>query len=195
LWGVESPSGKLPVTFPKAVGQVPLYYNHVSTGRPPRAYNFDRDRAVDDRVDTELGFNSNYIDVEPYPLYPFGYGLSYTTFEYGKVELSTGKIRAGQTLSVRVPLTNSGDFAADEVVQLYVRDVVGSITRPVRELKSFRRIHLKPGESHIVEFALPADDLAFWNNEEKRVLEPGKFQVFAGGSSLAPRVGDFELVE
>ncbi len=195
LWGVESPSGKLPVTFPKAVGQVPLYYNHVSTGRPPRAYNFDRDRAVDDRVDTELGFNSNYIDVEPYPLYPFGYGLSYTTFEYGKVELSTGKIRAGQTLSVRVPVSNSGDFAADEVVQLYVRDVVGSITRPVRELKSFRRIHLKPGESHIVEFALPADDLAFWNNEEKRVLEPGKFQVFAGGSSLAPRVGDFELVE
>jgi beta-glucosidase len=195
LWGVESPSGKLPVTFPKAVGQVPLYYNHVSTGRPPRAYDFERDRNVDDRVDTELGFNSNYIDVEPYPLFPFGYGLSYTTFEYGKVELSTKRIRAGQTLAVRVPVTNSGNVAADEVVQLYVRDLVGSVTRPVRELKNFRRIRLKPGETQVVEFALPADDLAFWNNEEKLVLEPGKFQIFAGGNSLAPLAAEFKLVE
>jgi beta-glucosidase len=195
LWGVESPSGKLPVTFPKAVGQAPLYYNHVSTGRPPRAYDFERDRAVDDVVDTQLGFNSNYIDVEPYPLFPFGYGLSYTTFEYGNVELSTKRIRAGQTLAVRVPVTNSGDVAADEVVQLYVRDLIGSITRPVRELKGFRRVHLKPGETQVIEFALPADDLAFWNNEEERVLEPGEFQVFAGGSSLAPLAGEFELVE
>ena len=159
LWGVESPSGKLPVTLPKTVGQIPLYYNHVNTGRPPRAYDFARDNQVDDEIDSEQGFNSNYLDVSPYPLYPFGYGLSYTTFEYGPAELSTDKLRAGQTLAVRVPVKNTGDVAADEVVQLYVRDLVGSLTRPVRELKQFRRVHLKPGEEQVIEFALPIDSL------------------------------------
>jgi beta-glucosidase len=195
LWGVESPSGKLPVTFPKSVGQCPLYYNHVSTGRPPRAYEFERDRVADDKISTELGYNSNYIDVEPYPLFPFGYGLSYATFKYGDVELSTNKLRAGQTLAVRAPVTNSGDVAADEVVQLYVRDLVGSLARPVRELKRFRRVHLVPGETQVLEFALPIDELAFYNNEEERVLEPGEFEIFVGGSSLAPLAGKFEVVE
>ena len=146
LWGKESPSGKLPVTFPKSVGQIPLYYNHTMTGRPPREYDFDKDNAVDDLIDTDLGYNSNYLDVGPYPLFPFGYGLSYTTFEYGKVELSTNKLKAGQILSVRVPVKNTGTVDADEVVQVYVRDLVGSITRPVRELKGFRRVSLKAGE-------------------------------------------------
>jgi beta-glucosidase len=195
LWGDESPSGKLPVTFAKTVGQVPLYYNHKNTGRPPRPYDFDSDRTVDDRINTELGYNSNYIDVGPYPLYPFGYGLSYTTFKYGKVDLSAGKLRPGGTLAVRVPVTNAGKVAADEIVQLYVRDLVGSITRPVRELKGFRRVHLAPGQTLVVEFALAADDLAFYNNEEERVLEPGKFEVYVGGSSLAPPAGEFELAE
>jgi beta-glucosidase len=195
LWGVESPSGKLPVTFPKSVGQCPLYYNHVSTGRPPRVYEFERDRVADDKISTELGYNSNYIDVEPYPLFPFGYGLSYTTFKYGDVELSTNKLRAGQTLAVRAPVTNSGDVAADEVVQLFVRDLVGSLARPVRELKRFRRVNLEPGETQVLEFALPIDELAFYNNEEKRVLEPGEFEIFVGGSSLAPLAGKFEVVE
>jgi beta-glucosidase len=194
LWGAESPSGKLPVTLPKTVGQIPLYYNHVNTGRPPRAYDFARDNQVDEEIDSELGFNSNYLDVSPYPLYPFGYGLSYTTFEYGPAELSTGKLRAGQTLAVRVPVKNTGEVAADEVVQLYVRDLVGSLTRPVRELKQFRRVHLKPGEEQIVEFGLPMDSLAFYNNEERRVLEPGEFEVYVGGNSLAPLAGKFELV-
>jgi beta-glucosidase len=195
LTGVESPSGKLPVTFPKTVGQVPLYYNHVNTGRPPRPYDFARDNQVDDEIHTDLGYNSNYLDVSPYPLYPFGYGLSYTTFEYGPVELPADKFRAGQTIAVRAPLKNSGDVAGDEVVQLYVRDVVGSLTRPVRELKGFRRIHLAPGETQVVEFALSTDDLKFYNNEEQQVLEPGKFQVYVGGSSLAPLAGEFELLE
>ncbi len=195
LMGVESPSGKLPVTFPKTVGQVPLYYNHVNTGRPPRPYDFARDNQVDDEIDTELGYNSNYLDVSPYPLYPFGYGLSYTTFEYGPVELSADKFRAGQTIAVRAPVKNSGDVAGDEVVQLYVRDVVGSLTRPVRELKGFRRIHLEPGETQIVEFALSTDDLQYYNNDEQLVLEPGKFEVYVGGSSLAPLAGEFELLE
>lgn len=195
LWGIESPSGKLPVTFPKTVGQIPLYYNHVNTGRPPRSYDFARDNLVGDEVSTDLGYNSNYIDVSPYPLFPFGYGLSYTNFEYGAVELSTDKLRSGQVLSVRVPVTNAGGVAADEVVQLYVRDVVGSITRPLRELKSFRRIHLKPGDTRVVEFALPAKDLEFYNNEEVSLLEPGDFQLFVGSSSLAPMAGEFELIE
>ena len=146
------PPGKLPVTFPKTVGQVPLYYNHVSTGRPPRPYDFDRDNQIEDILDVDQGFNSNYRDVGPYPLYPFGYGLSYTTFKYGQVELSTPKLRPGQVLRGSAPVTNSGDVAADEVVQLYVHDVVGSLTRPVRELKGFRRVRLKPGETRVVEF-------------------------------------------
>jgi beta-glucosidase len=195
LWGVESPSGKLPVTFPKAVGQLPLYYNHKNTGRPPRAYDFAKDSRVDDEIDTELGYNSNYIDVEPYPLFPFGYGLSYARFEYGNVELSTTKLRAGQTLAVRVPVTNVGRVAATEVVQLYVHDLVGSITRPVRELKAFRRVTLKSGETSVVEFALASDDLEFFNNDAELVLEPGEFEIYVGGSSLAPLAGRFEVVE
>lgn len=195
LWGVESPSGKLPVTFPKSVGQIPLYYNHVNTGRPPRPYDFAKDRFVDNDFDLELGYNSNYIDVGPYPLFPFGYGLSYSTFTYGDAELSGTKLRSGEILAVRAPVTNSGKVAADEVVQLYVRDMVGSLTRPVRELKGFRRIHLEPGETTIVEFALPVDDLAFFNNDEERILEPGQFEVFVGGSSLAPKVGTLEIAD
>jgi beta-glucosidase len=193
LWGRESPSGKLPVTIPKSVGQIPLYYNHMSTGRPPRAYNFARDSAVNDAVDLEQGFNSNYLDGGPYPLFPFGYGLSYTTFEYGDVELSTQTVHAGQTLAVRAPVTNAGAIAADEVVQLYVRDVVASLVRPVRELKAFRRVRLEPGETQIVELALAADDLAFYDNDEVRRIEPGQFEIFVGGSSLAPCVGTIEL--
>jgi beta-glucosidase len=195
LWGVESPSGKLPVTFPKTVGQVPLYYNHVNTGRPPRPYDFANDKHMNDDLDFDLGYNSNYLDVGPYPLYPFGYGLSYTTFEYGSVELSSKKLRAGQTLGVRAAVKNTGVVAGDEVVQLYVRDVVGSLTRPVRELKGFRRVHLEPGETEVVEFALAADELAYYNNEEQRILEPGKFEIFVGGNSLAPMAGDFDLLK
>ena len=104
IWGIESPSGKLPVTIPKTVGQIPLYYNHMSTGRPPRPYDFRRDSQIDDHINRNLGNNSNYIDVSPYPLYPFGYGLSYTTFEYGEVKLSSTKLAEGETLIIRVPV-------------------------------------------------------------------------------------------
>jgi beta-glucosidase len=194
LWGNESPSGKLPVTFPKSVGQIPLYYNHKNTGRPPRKYDFTKNSAVDDQINTELGFNSNYIDVEPYPLFPFGYGLSYATFEYGKPELSTNRVRSGQTLAVRVPVKNTGTVVATEIVQLYVRDLVASITRPVRELKAFRRVPLKPGETIVVEFALPADDLGFIDDDIQLQLEPGVFEIFVGGSSIAPSAGRIEVV-
>jgi beta-glucosidase len=195
LLGKESPSGKLPVTFPKSVGQVPLYYNHVMTGRPTREYEFEKDRKYDEEFDLEQGYNSNYLDVGAYPLFPFGYGLSYTTFEYGDIELSTKQLRKGQTLAVRVPVKNTGSVDADEVVQVYVRDLVGSITRPVRELKGFRRVTLKAGESQVLEFAISTDDLAFYNNEEELLLEPGKFELYVGGSSIAPKVGEFEVVE
>lgn len=195
LFGEEPPSGKLPVTFLKSVGQVPLYYNHVNTGRPPRAYNFERDRAVKTEPTFDLGYNSNYLDVTPYPLYPFGYGLSYTTFQYGDAELSATKLKAGQVLAVRVPVTNTGNTAGDEIVQLYVHDLVASLVRPVRELKGFRRLHLNAGETQVVEFALSTDDLAFYNNREERVLESGNLEVYVGGSSLAPLAGEFELVD
>lgn len=195
LWGVESPSGKLPVTFPKAVGQIPLYYNHTNTGRPPRNYDFAKDNHVDASINRDLGHNSNYIDVSPYPLYPFGYGLTYTSFEYGPVEISVTKLRSGEILAIRAPVTNTGQVAADEVVQLYVRDLAGSLVRPVRELKGFHRVHLAPGETKVVEFSLPCDELAFFNNEEQRVLEPGTFELYVGGSSLASRVGEFEIIE
>ncbi len=193
VWGVESPSAKLPVTFPKAVGQIPLYYNHMNSGRPPRPYDFAQDGRIDENIKRDLGNNSNYMDVGPYPLYPFGYGLAYTTFKYGNVELSTNKLRAGENLVIRAPVTNTGDIAADEVLQLYVRDVVASLVRPVRELKGFRRIHVKPGESKVVQFLLSRDDLTFYNNQEQRMIEPGKFELYIGSNSLAPLVGEFEL--
>ncbi len=189
LWGDASPSGKLPVTFPMAVGQVPLYYNHKNTGRPPRPYDFAKDQYVDDEIDTGLGYNSNYIDVEPYPLLPFGYGLSYTTFAYGPVELSSPTLRQGQTLVVRVPVTNTGSVAATEVVQLYIHDVAASITRPVRELKGFRRVTLQPGETSVVELSLDATDLSFFNNDAERLLEPGTIEIYVGGSSLSTTCG------
>jgi beta-glucosidase len=195
VWGEVSPSGKLPVTFPKAVGQVPLYYNHPNTGRPPRAYEFAEDSRIADDVKTDLGYNSNYIDATPYPLYPFGYGLTYTTFEYGRTELSKTRLRSGETLAIRAPVKNVGGVAATEVVQLYVRDVVGSIVRPVRELKAFRRVHVKVGETEVIEFAIDTDDLAYFNNDDERVLEPGKFEFYVGGNSVAPLVGEVEVVK
>jgi beta-glucosidase len=195
VWGVESPSGKLPVTFPKSVGQIPLYYNHNNTGRPPRPYEFARDNYIDNNIDRSLGNSSNYIDIGPYPLYPFGYGLSYTKFEYGRVELSTNKLGRGESLTIHAPVSNVGKVAADEVVQLYVRDVTGRLVRPVRELKSFRRVHIEPSETKVVRFSLPTDSLGYYDNQERRTIEPGEFELYIGGSSLAPMVGKFEVVE
>src|SRR4029079_17989859 len=118
IWGIASPARKLPVTIPKTVGQIPLYYNHTSTGRPPRPYDFVRDSRIDDDINRNLGNNSNYIDVSPYPLYPFGYGLSYTTFEYGEVKLSSTRLTEGETLLIRAQVTNTGKIQTDQVSQL-----------------------------------------------------------------------------
>jgi beta-glucosidase len=191
IWGIESPSGKLPVTIPKSVGQIPLYYNHTSTGRPPRPYDFLNDSKFGDHVDRNLGNNSNYIDVSPYPLYPFGFGLSYTTFEYGNVKLSATKLNEGETLTIRAAVTNTGKFAADEVVQLYIRNLTGGIVHPVRELKGFQRVHIEPSETKSLAFTLSFNSLASFDSQEQKRFPSGKFEVYVGGSSLAPLVAEF----
>lgn len=193
LLGVESPSGKLPVTFPKHVGQSPLYYNHPSTGRPPLASTRALIGSGLADFPAEEKYRSHYLDVDPFPLFPFGYGLSYSSFEYGEPELSTPVLRPGQTLGVRCSLTNTGATAAEEVAQLYVQDVAASIVRPVRELKAFRRVRLSPGETTVLEFALSTDDLSFFDNQSKRTLEPGEFRIGVGADSAAPLSQSFQL--
>jgi len=195
LMGVESPSGKLPVTFPKHVGQAPLYYNHPNTGRPALAGT--RALLGSGRADfpEEQKYRSHYLDVDPFPLFPFGYGLSYASFEYGKPQLSRHSITPGQTLGVTVKLTHSGHVVAEEVAQLYVQDVTASLVRPVRELKAFRRVRLEPGESTLLEFALSTDQLAYFDNQAVVVLEPGKFRLGVGGCSSAPLETEFRLEE
>ncbi len=179
LFGDYNPGGKLPVTFPRTAGQVPIYYNRKNTGRPPAAGN---------------KYTSKYLDVPWTPLFPFGHGLSYTTFAYDNLRLSAATMRTSDTLTVSVDVTNSGDRAGDEVVQLYVQDEVGSVTRPLKELKGFSRITLQPGERRTVTFRLGADNLAFYDATARRVTEPGFFKVFVGTSSASVREARFELL-
>ena len=172
LFGDINPSGKLTATFPRNVGQVPLFYNHKNTGRPlgNSEGHFEK-------------FKSNYIDVRNEPLYPFGYGLSYTTFNYGEVKLDKTSMSQKDTVTVSVDVTNIGDYDGKEIAQLYVRDVVGSITRPVKELKGFEKIALKKGETKTVSFTLSVEDLKFYNANIDFVAEPGDFQVAIGTDS------------
>ena len=169
LFGDVNPGAKLPVTVPRAVGQVPIYYNHMNTGRPPEAQN---------------RYTSKYYDLPWTPLFPFGYGLSYTTFKIGKPQLSAASIVATGKLTVSVEVENTGRRAGDEVVQLYIRDLVASMTRPVKELKGFQRVSLQPGEKRRVEFVLGPEHLGFWNREMRYVVEPGEFQVMVGSNSV-----------
>lgn len=181
LFGDVNPSGKLSATFPQNVGQIPLYYAHKNTGRPLRGPWFQK-------------FQSNYIDVSNEPLYPFGYGLSYTTFSYGDVELSSNEIKSTDTLTVSCSVTNTGSVAGEEVVQMYIQDVVGSVTRPVKELKGFQKIKLSPGESKKVSFKISTMDLSFYNYDLKFVAEPGEFNVYIGGNSRDVKENKFNLV-
>ena len=169
LFGDVNPGAKLPVTVPRTVGQVPIYYNHMNTGRPPEAQN---------------RYTSKYFDVPWTPLYPFGYGLSYTTFKISNLQLSTTRISANGKLTVSAEVENTGKRAGDEVVQLYIRDVVATMTRPVKELKGFQRVSLQPGEKRRVEFVLGPEHLGFWNREMRYVVEPGEFQVMVGDNSV-----------
>jgi beta-glucosidase len=168
LFGDVNPGGKLPVTFPRAVGQEPLYYNHLNTGRPPDANN---------------KYTSKYLDVSWTPLYPFGYGLSYTQFRLQNLQLSAQRIRPDGRVTVNVEVENVGPRAGDEVVQLYLRDVSASVARPVRELKGFQRVTLRPGEKRRLEFTLTPELLGFYNRDMHFVVEPGEFKVMVGTSS------------
>jgi beta-glucosidase len=190
LFGDAVPSGRLPVSFPRTVGQIPIYYGHKNTGRPPKT-DF-KGIPLGTPLDP-VGFDASYLDVEVSPEFPFGFGLSYTTFEYEKVTVSPPRAKLGQPITVGVTVRNTGPVAGEEVVQLYLRDVVGSVTRPVRELKGFRRIRLEPGESTNVEFLLAPEALSFYGQELALVMEPGKFQVFVGGDSRASLQAEFEL--
>ena len=195
LFGNDSPSGKLPVTFPRLVGQIPIYYARKNTGRPPSQESITHIDAIDGRAaQTSLGMSAFHLDAGFTPQYPFGYGLSYTRFDYSDIATSTSRLEIGDTIEVSATLCNTGQWEADEVVQLYVRDLVGNVTRPVRELKGFRRVRLSPGESTRVCFTLHTDELAFFDQTMNLVTEPGMFHAWIGGDSNADLWTEFEVV-
>ena len=185
LSGKAVPSGKTPVTFLKTVGQAPMYYNHLNTGRP----NTGTETLLMDLPlkagQTSNGCTSYYLDSGYGPLFPFGYGLSYTTFEYSDIALDSREYTAADTIKVKFTLKNSGEYAGTEVAQLYVRDLVGSIARPVKELKGFQRVALNAGESKVVDFSLPVSALAFWNINNEYIVEPGDFQLWIATDSAS----------
>lgn len=181
LFGDKSPSGKLTATMPKSVGQIPIFYNHLNTGRPLEEGKWFSK------------FHSNYLDIDNDPLFPFGYGLSYTTFRYGKPSLSAPVMQQGDTLTVSVDVTNTGSYDADEVVQMYVRDLVGSVSRPVKELKGFSRVSLRKGETRRVDFKITLDDLKFYNQQLDYRAEPGDFEVMVGPDSRNVQTLKFTL--
>ena len=180
LFGDANPSGKLPVTIPHSLGQIPLYYNHRNTGRPHEANN---------------KYTSKYLDVPVTPRYPFGFGLTYTTFAFSNLKLSTARARASDTVTATVTVANTGSREGTEVVQLYVRDEVASVGRPVRELKGFQRVTLKPAESRAVDIRVAVRDLAFYGLDMKRVVEPGAFRVYVGPSSAEGQEARFEVIQ
>jgi len=183
LFGDVNPSGKLSTTFPQNVGQVPIFYNHKNTGRPLEEGKWFSK------------FRSNYLDVSNDPVYPFGYGLSYTSFSYSDIKLSSASLKGNQSLTASVTVTNSGKYDGKEVVQLYIRDMVGSVTRPVKELKGFQKIDLKAGETKTVTFNITPNDLKFYNYDLKFDWEPGEFQIMIGGNSRDVKVGKVNWIK
>jgi beta-glucosidase len=171
LFGDYNPSGKLTTTFPRNTGQIPIFYNQKNTGRPVDIPNADP------------RYTSKYLDVKNSPLYPFGYGLSYTTFQYSDVTLDTNILTLNSVILASVTITNTGDYDGEETAQLYIKDVVGSITRPVKELKGFKKITLKKGEKKTIQFRISAGLLKFYNQEQNFVCEEGKFKLFIAGGS------------
>jgi len=180
LFGDYNPSGKLTMTFPKNVGQVPLYYQHLNTGRPFNPAEPNK-------------YTSRYFDIENGPLFPFGYGLSYTRFSLSDVRLSSKAITARDALTASITVRNTGKRAGETVVQLYLQDLAGSISRPVKELKGFQKVMLQPGEQRTLQFPIAYDDLSFINNDLKRVVEPGDFKVYLGLDSQDVKEARFTL--
>ena len=195
LFGRAVPSGKTPVTFLKTVGQVPLYYAHNNSGRPASSHLKPLDEVPLEASQTSEGSSSSYMDVGAQPLYPFGYGLSYTTFKYSKPQLSADALSAKDVLTVTFELENTGKYEGTEVAQLYVQDKVASVTRPVKELKRFTRVTLKPGEKKTVTFELPISELAFWNIDMVRTVEPGDFGLWVGPDSQTGEEVFFKVVD
>lgn len=181
ITGRVNPSGKLPVTFPRSLGQVPVYYNQLNTGRPQ-----ERQGQM---------WTSGYLDAPTTPAYPFGFGLSYTTFSYSNLSLKKAQYKIGEPVEVSVTVTNSGTVAGEEVVQCYIRDLSADIARPIKELKGFEKISLQPGQSRTVNFRLGEKELSYWNHALKFKADPGKFKVFVGGNSKDVKEGEFELIK
>jgi beta-glucosidase len=182
LFGDYNPSGKLPISFPREEGQIPIYYNHYNTGRPATS-------------DSDRFYRSAYLDLSIYPKYEFGYGLSYTTFQYSDLKLSKKKIKANEKIEVSLKLSNKGEYAGEEVVQLYLQDRFGSVVRPVKELKDFQKINLKPGESKIIHFTIDKEKLSFFNDQLRWITEPGEFVLMIGSSSADIRLKDEFVLE
>jgi len=182
LFGDYNPSAKLPMTFPLTEGQIPIYYNYYNTGRPATS-------------DSDRFYRSAYIDLSLYPKYAFGHGLSYTSFSYSDITLSNSTIKSTEKLIAKMTLTNAGNFDGEETVQLYIRDLFGSVVRPVKELKGFQKVFLKKGESKEVMFTLTVDDLRFYNDKLQYIYEPGDFKLFIGGSSDKTKEAGFKLVK
>jgi beta-glucosidase len=195
LFGVESPSGKLPATFPRMVGQIPIYYSQKNSGKPPSKDNIVHIDDIDTRApQTSLGMTAFHLDTHFTPLFAFGHGLSYAKFDYQNIRVSAHEIGLDDTVTISAELTNVGDVAADEVVQLYIRDVVASITRPVKELKGFRRVRVEPRETVTVDFELHTSDLTFHGRDMQPTVEPGEFHVWIGGSSETELRTEFRIV-
>lgn len=193
LFGEVNPSGKTPVTFPRMSGQVPIYYAQHKTGRPANPTEMLIDEIPVEAGQTSVGCRSFYLDAGNSPLFPFGYGLSYTTFEYSNLSLASDKLTAQDTLSISFTLKNTGKYDGTEVVQLYVQDKVGSVTRPVKELKRFQRVTLKAGESTQVSLNLPVSELAFWGYDMNYTVEPGDFTLWVGSNSAEGLTKDFSV--
>lgn len=193
LFGEVNPSGKTPVTFPRMSGQVPIYYAQHKTGRPANPTEMLIDEIPVEAGQTSVGCRSFYLDAGNSPLFPFGYGLSYTTFEYSNLSLASDKLTAQDTLSISFTLKNTGNYDGTEVVQLYIQDKVGSVTRPVKELKRFQRVTLKAGESIQVSLSLPVSELAFWGYDMNYTVEPGDFRLWVGTNSAEGLTKDFSV--
>jgi len=180
LFGEYNPSGKLPMSFPRTEGQIPIYYSHYKTGRPATS-------------DSDRFYRSAYIDLSIYPKFPFGFGLSYTNFDYSNIVLSSSILKANQPVKATVTVSNNGNYDGEETVQLYTQDLVGSVVRPVKELKGFQKIYLKKGESKQVSFTIDVNKLRFYNGELKYIYEPGDFKLFIGGNSQNVKEASFQL--
>jgi beta-glucosidase len=196
LFGKAYPSGKLPVTFPRKVGQVPIYYAQKHSGKPATEQAFvHMDDIPVHSPQTSLGMAATHLDTHFSPLFPFGFGLSYTQFSYQNLELSHKTLKLGETLSVRVLLTNIGDTDGEEIAQLYIRDLVGSVTRPVKELKDFKRVKLAAGNSEWITFKLSTDKLAFYDRDMQLKTETGQFHLWLGACSQTGLKDEFEIID